>query len=54
MVFTSLGKYGMCGMNNVAADSATLMSGLKQKRRGDCWLEMCRAGVPTARLPSYP
>ena len=37
-----------------SAHPATLMSGLKQKRRGDCWLERGCAGVPTARLPSYP
>ena len=37
-------------------DAATLMPGLKQKRRGDCWLERGCAGVPTARLPlaDYP
>ena len=28
--------------------SATLMSGLKQKCQGDCWLERCCAGVLTA------
>ena len=33
---------------------ATLMSGLKQKRRGDCWLERGCAGVLTARLPDNP
>ena len=35
-------------------DFATLMSGLKQKRRGVCWLERGCAGVPTARLPRLP
>ena len=33
---------------------ATLMSGLKQKQRGDCWLERGCAGVPTARLLRLP
>ena len=35
-------------------EPAMLMSGLKQKCQGDCWLEMCHAGVLTAQLPSYP
>ena len=32
---------------------ATLMSGLKQKRWGDCWLERGCAGALTARLPTW-
>ena len=38
----------------INSPTATLMSGLKQKRRGVCWLERGCAGVPTARLPRLP
>ena len=31
-----------------------MMSSLKQKRRGVCWLERGCAGVPTVRLPRLP
>ena len=40
--------------NTGIPEPATLMSGLKQKRRGVCWLERGCAGLPTARLPRLP